>query len=144
MITTSRLLTLIRSAKTFRQATAYHETAPDPQFKEELYRLMKERALEPRQMILLSGIERSYFYHILSGQKTPGRNMVLRIGFCLSLNLNEMNRLLQLSGTAPLYPRIRRDASLIFALQNHYSMSEANDLLIHAAEEPLFLKDESK
>ena len=144
MITTSRLLTLIRSAKTFRQATAYHETAPDPQFKEELYRLMKERALEPRQMILLSGIERSYFYHILSGQKTPGRNMVLRIGFCLSLNLKEMNHLLQLSGTASLYPRIRRDASLIFALQNHYSMSETNDLLIHAAEEPLFLKDESK
>ena len=134
---------MIRSAKTFRQAIEYHETAPDPQFKEELYRLMKERALEPRQMILLSGIERSYFYHILSGQKTPGRNMVLRIGFCLSLNLKEMNRLLQLAGTAQLYPRIRRDASLIFALQNHYSMSEANDLLIQAEEDPLFLKNES-
>lgn len=144
MITTSRLLTMIRNAKTFRQATAYHETAPDPLFKEELFRLMKERGLEPRQMITLSGIERSYFYHILSGQKTPGRNMVLRLGFCLSLNLKEMNHLLQLSGASPLYPKIRRDASLIFALQNRYSMAEANELLLSAGEEALFLKNEPK
>lgn len=134
---------MIRSAKTFRQATAYHETTPDPQFKEALYRLMEERKLEPRQMILLTGIERSYFYHILSGAKIPGRNMVLRIGFCLRLNLKEMNHLLQLSGSAPLYAKIRRDATLIFALQNHYSMAETNDLLISAQEDPLFLKNES-
>ena len=143
-ISTSRLLTMIRGARSFQEATAYHAVTPDPRFHETLYEMMELKGLTARDMIRKTGIERSYFYHILSGQKTPGRNMVLRIGFCLSLNLKEMNRLLQLSGTAPLYPRIRRDASLIFALQNHYSMSEANDLLIHAAEEPLFLKDESK
>ena len=144
MITTSRLLTLIRSAKTFRQATAYHDTAPDPQFKEELYRLLKDRGIEPRDLIAKSGIERSYFYHLLSGQKKPGRNMTIRLGLCLNLNLKEMNHLLQLAGAANLYPRVRRDAALIFAVQNHYTMAETNDLLISAEEEPLFLKNEFK
>ena len=106
--------------------------------------MMTERQMDPGRMILMSGIERSYFYHILSGKKKPGRNMVLRIGFCLRLELKEMNNLLQLSGTAPLYPRIHRDAALIFALQKRFTMQEANRLLAGAGEEPLYFAHEAE
>ncbi len=143
MITTSRLLTLIRSAKTFEEAVAYHKNAPDPCFKDELYGLMTARGLTAVDMIRLCGIERSYFYHILGGKKMPGRNIVLRLGLCMRLSLKEMQRLLQLAGTAGLYPRVRRDAVLIYAVQNRYTMEETNELLIAGGEEPLFVKEKN-
>jgi len=71
----------------------------------------------------------------------PGRNVVLRLGFCLKLNLTEMNHMLTLAGLAALYPRIRRDAALIFAVQHKYTMAQANDLLIEAGEAPLYQKN---
>ena len=139
-ITTSKLLTMIRGARTFEEATAYHHAASEPTFSDLLFQMMQERALTPKDMIKKSSIERSYFYHILNGQKTPGRNIVLRIGLCLRVNLNDMNRLLTLAGASSLYARVRRDAGLIFAIQHKYAMDQTNDLLIQAGEEPLYLE----
>ena len=137
-ISTSRLLTLIRGATSFREAMDYHEAAPDPRFHETLYELMNRKGLSARDMIQKSGIERSYFYHILNGEKHPGRNMVLRIGFCLGSSLTEMNHLLRLAGLSELYPRRKWDAALIYAITHQYTMEQANDLLIEAGEEPLY------
>ena len=137
-ITTSKLLTMIRGAETFEEATEYHARARDPVFSETLYETMTQRGLTPAEVIRMSGIERSYYYHILNGNRMPGRNVVLRLGFCLKLNLNEMNHMLTLAGLSALYPRIRRDAALIFAVQHKYTMQQANDLLIDAGEAPLY------
>ena len=77
----------------------------------------------------------------MNGKKMPGRNMVLRIGFCMQASLSEMNQLLRLAGLSGLYAKIRRDATLIFALQQKYTMEQANDLLIQAGEDPLYLEN---
>jgi len=139
--TTSQLLTLIRNADTFEDATQYHRTAQEPLFQEVLYKWMQQSKLNAKDMIERTGIERSYFYHILSGKKNPGKNMVLRIGLCLKLTLNEMNHLLRVAGFSDLYSRRRRDAALIFAIVNHYTMEQTNDLLIKAEEDPLYWDD---
>ena len=139
-VSTSKLLTMIREAGTFEEAVSYHETENDPLFNDILYKMIQERDLTPKDIIIASGIDRSYFYHILSGVKMPGRNMVLRIGFCLHASLNEMNHLLILAGANSLYPRIRRDAALIYAIQQKYTMEQANELLLNEGEEPLFWK----
>lgn len=139
-VTTSKLLTIIRDAGTFEDAVSCHKSFREPLFCDVLYEMIQNRKLTPKDMIVMSGIDRSYFYHILSGTKTPGRNMVLRIGFCLQTTLNEMNRLLTLAGVNVLYSKIRRDAVLIYAIQNKYSMDQANELLISAGEESMFWK----
>ena len=140
-ITTSRLLTMIRGAQSFEEATEYHRSAPQPAFNDMLYDMMQKRGLSPKDMIQATGMERSYFYHILNGQKSPGRNIVLRIGFGLQAGLNDMNHLLLLAGLSTLYPKVRRDALLIFAVQKKYTMDQANDLLAEAGEEPLYRKE---
>ena len=137
-ISTSRLLTMIRGARSFQEATAYHAVTPDPRFHETLYEMMELKGLTARDMIRKTGIERSYFYHILNGEKHPGRNMVLRIGFCLGVSLAEMNRLLRLAGLSELYPRRKWDAALIYAFTHQYTMEQANELLIEAGEDPLY------
>ena len=137
-INDGRLLSLIRGASSFGEASAFLETEPEPRFHETVYALMEKRGLSPRDMIRKSGIERSYFYHILNGEKHPGRNMVLRIGLCLGSCLTEMNHLLCLAGFSELYVRRRWDAALIYAVTHQYTMERANDLLIEAGGEPLY------
>ena len=137
-ITTSRLLSLVRGAHSADEATAWHFQHDEPSLKDVLYDMMQRRGLYPREMIRRCGIERSYFYHILNGNKRPSRNMILRIGFCMQADLPETERLLRLANAARLYPRVRRDALLIFAIQQRYTMDEANELLKREGEPPLY------
>ena len=137
-ISTSQLLTIIRGASSFREATAYHAASPEPRFHEHVYEAMKKKGLSTLDMIRKTGIERSYFYHLVNGEKRPGRNMVMRIGLCLDCSLTEMNRLLRLAGLSELYARRRWDAVMIYAITHRCTMEQANDLLIEAGEDPLY------
>lgn len=139
--TTSRLLTAIRNADTFQDALSHHAPGQDPTLAQTLYEMMEKKGLAPKDMIALTGMERSYFYHIFNGTKHPGRNMVLRIGFGLKASLAEMNCLLKVAGFSELYSKRRRDTVLIFAVTHEMTMEEANDLLLEAEEEPLFMAE---
>ena len=123
---TGDLLNIIRNAQTPEEAIAWHDAGKDPVFSDTLYDMLQEHHISPREMILASGI------------KIPGRNMVLRIGFCLKATYNEMNLLLSLAGSGILYPKIRRDSILIFALEHQYTMSRVNELLSESGELPLY------
>ncbi|MCD8022369.1 MAG: hypothetical protein LUF30_05165, partial [Lachnospiraceae bacterium] len=140
-LTTAQLLNLIKKSDDFSEVTAaYHSHEEDPVFCHYLYEMMAKHHLTPKDVIVESGIERSYFYHVLSGQKMPGRNIVLRIGFCVSATYTEMTQLLRLSKQGVLYPKVKRDAALIYAIENKYTMQQANDLLILENELPLYQK----
>jgi hypothetical protein len=54
-----------------------------------------------------------------------------------------MERLLRLADAAMLYPRMRRDALLIFAIQQKYTMEAANELLRSEGEPPLYRNDDT-
>lgn len=139
-LTTSKLLSFIKQSNSIQDVNLLFETQPidKPTFNGYLYTVMEKNMLTPKEIIISSGLERSYFYHILSGKKVPGRNIVIRIALCISATLNETNNLLRLAQHSPLYSKIRRDAILIFAITNHYTMSEANDLLQEEKETPLY------
>ena len=139
--TTSTLLTMLNNASKFQEAMVPPQNEQEPTFNNLLYDIMAEKKLSAKDMILRTGIERSYFYHILNGTKHPGRNMVLRVAFSLGASLSETNHLLKLAGLSDLYPRIRRDAALIFCLQRKYTLSATNDFLINEGEEPLYRED---
>ena len=138
IITTGQLLARLRSASSFGEVAGLQKDAEGPRFHEVLFELMSDKGLSAKNMIRMTGIERAYFYHLLSGKKQPGRNVVLRIGLCLGLPLQEMNRLLRLAGVSELYARRSRDAALIFAVTHQYDMEQANSLLTDAGEEPLY------
>ncbi|MBQ8095137.1 MAG: helix-turn-helix transcriptional regulator [Clostridia bacterium] len=141
-VTTSRLLLLIRNADSFEAGMEYFSQSKEPTFHEELHRLLKEKRKTAKVLIELSGIERSYFYHILGGKKKPGRNMIIRIAACLRVSLDETNRLLRLGGYSPLYAKIHRDAIIIFGISKKMTMFEINELLLDAQQEPLFMEEQ--
>ena len=142
-LTTSQLLSIIKKSGRFSEVTeSFHDKETEPVFCHFLYQLMDKYQLTPKDMIEKSGIERSYFYHILSGQKKPGRNIILRICLCLQASLTETNQLLRLGHQGSLYPKVRRDAAIIFAIEKKFTMQQTNELLIKENELPLY-KEES-
>ena len=93
--------------------------------------------LESGELIHRSGLERSYYYQVMKGTRSPGRDKVLRLCIAAGLNLRETTRALELSGNAPLYPRNRRDIILTVAINQSASVDDANLLLFKYGEEPL-------
>lgn len=143
-LTTSQLLSVIKKSGRFSEVTErFHDQEEEPVFCHFLYELLDKHQLTPKDIISQSGIERSYFYHILSGQKKPGRNIILRICLCMSATLAETNQLLRLGHQGALYPKVRRDAAIIFAIEKKYSMQQTNDFLISEQELPLYKEESS-
>ena len=141
-MTTSQLLSFIKKSGQFSEVTeVFHDKEETPVFCHFLYKLMEKYKITSKDVISSSGIERSYFYHILSGQKTPGRNIILRISLCISATLSETNQLLRLANQGPLYAKVRRDAAIIFAIEKKFTMQQTNDFLIKEHELPLYKEE---
>lgn len=140
-LTTSQLLSIIKKTGDFSEVTRTFHDHEEPVFCHSLYTIMEKHQKTPKEIISESGIERSYFYHILSGQKIPGRNIILRICLCMSATLNETNQLLRLSSQGILYAKIRRDAAIIFAIEKKYTMQQTNEFLLKINENPLYKEE---
>jgi DNA-binding phage protein len=76
-----------------------------------------------------SGIERTYFYHILSGAKQPGRDKILRICIAMEMSIDEVQQALRCGNQAILYAKNMHDAVILFVLQHQLSVTDANELL---------------
>ena len=137
-ITTSQALNQIRKCGTFQEVLAESDKIEEPSFNQALYEVMSEKRIKPRDVIARTSIDRSYFYHILSGKKLPSKNVVMRLALAIGCTLNETNRLLRLAGLSNLYAKMRRDSILIYAIDHKASMQETNEMLMEAEEEPLY------
>ena len=78
-----------------------------------------------------------YFYDVINGRKIPGRDKIIRLILTMHLSVDECQEALRISGRSALYPRIRRDAIILFAISNRYSIYQLSELLADAGEEPL-------
>jgi len=85
------------------------------------YTYLKEqctkRGVSPAQVIVKSGIERTFGHHIFSGRKNPSRDKVLQLAFGFEMNYEETQELLKIARKSNLYPKIMRDAVVIQGLE---------------------------
>jgi len=97
----------------------------------ELARLLKAKGLKRSEVIASSGITISYAYDLFSGykKKKPSRNIILALSLAMGLDLNETQRLLKISGNGALYPRVPRDAVIMYAVKSSMTQSETDELL---------------
>ena len=95
------------------------------------------KAIGSVELIHRSSLERSYYYQIMKGTRSPGRDKVLRLCLAAELTLRQTTRALELSGNAPLYPKNRRDIILTVAINQKAGVIDANLLLNKYGEEPL-------
>ncbi len=119
----------------------HEEDIKDIDLQSYLYELLNKRGFTIPMIIEKASISRSLAYQIFNGQRTPNRNVLLRIAIVLKLNLSETQRLLRIAKKGELYPRIQRDAAIIFCIQHHYSVIDTNELLENLGEAILLKED---
>ena len=100
---------------TYLQGNDSYLQAPD------FYTLLKsycqQREMLPAHVIELSQIERTYGHQLFNGTRRPSRDKVIQLALGLGLSVEEAQQLLRSAGKSQLYPRLKRDAVLLYAIQ---------------------------
>ena len=99
--------------------------------------LLEQKHISKSEMVELSGIERTYLYHILNGTRTPGRDNAIRLCIGAGLSLEETMRCLELLSVGILYAKNKRDSIIIYSINRGNNIIETNDLLYEMNEKPL-------
>ena len=134
----ARILSKIDSTNEMEQYMDIPQVADGiKSFAEYFQSLDAVKKLDRGELIRNSGLERSYFYQVMKGTRSPGRDKVLRLCLAASLNLRETTRALELSGNAVLYARNRRDIILTVAVNQMADVDDTNLLLFRYGEKPL-------
>ncbi len=85
-----------------------------------------------------SGMSEVYLHQVFSGRRTPSRTRLLCMCFGLQATVEEAQVLLKQCGYAPLYPKNRRDAILLYGLSHQQTLFQINDTLFDEGEETLY------
>lgn len=106
-------------------------------FHEYLYSLMEKYGKSVPNLTVDACISKPYAYQLINGDRLPGRDIILRIGLSMRLSLEEIQRLLTLAEKSVLYPKIHRDACILYCIRKKMSLDETNFFLIDLGEDPL-------
>lgn len=104
---------------------------------EYLKEMLEQYGLNKRDVISRAEIDTIYGYQIFQGKRHPRRNVLLLLAFGMSLTVEETKRLLYYGNAETLYPRVKRDAYLMYALHNRFTVMQANQFLYDHGEKML-------
>ncbi len=102
-----------------------------------LYQLLNEKKITATQAAQRSLLSKSQVYNIMNNKTNPSRTFVIQLSLGICATLEQTQQMLRLSGNQLLYPRVKRDAVLIFALNNRLSPEDTHELLIKRGMEGL-------
>ncbi|MBR3745757.1 MAG: hypothetical protein IKN27_02220 [Selenomonadaceae bacterium] len=119
---------LTENAENFREFT----------LKDYLRKLIDEKNLVMAQVIRDSQLDEGYAKKIFRGDtKQPARKKILSLALAMGLSPKETDYLLYYAGHNKLYSRNVWDDVITFALTNHKTVDETNELLSNMNLEPL-------
>lgn len=98
-------------------------------FCEYITQLCKKRGEVPEHIIKRANIERSFGHQIFRGTRNPSRDTVLQLAFGFEADVDEAQELLKYAGKNALYPRVMRDAALIYCLHDHFTIVQTQRVL---------------
>ena len=107
----------------------YEDEMQVPDFCRLLKELCFEKNLSPAQVIDQSQIERTYGHQLFNGTRSPSRDKVLQLALGAGLGVPDTQKLLRAAGKSQLYPKLKRDAVILFGLQKGYSILAVQDTL---------------
>lgn len=100
-----------------------------PSFHVYITNLCKITEQVPEQVIKQAGIERTYGHQLFNGTRKPSRDKVIQLAFGFKLDLDDTQKLLQIAQKSPLYPKIKRDAAILFCITHQKDMLETQSVL---------------
>ena len=137
--TTSKLFQKLRDRESGRALLRREQEAPT--CAQVLRELLERAGFSASDWMAAADVSKSYGYQILRGERLPGRDILLRTALSLHLSLKETQRLLAVGDCGALYPRVRRDAAVIYALNQTMSLIETEELLTSLPERSLYARE---
>ena len=110
----------------------------DMDFSEYIHHLFEKYHLKEADIIRKSGLERTYAYKIIRGEKGKNaKDKIYRLALAMNLTQKETNHLLSLNNAGDLYPHNARDLILLNGLLKKQTVEEVNIELYNHDLEPL-------
>lgn len=134
--TTGTLFNKLNNRKNGEALLSQKQTAPT--CARLLREILEKAKMSVSEWIAGANISKSYGYQILRGERMPGRDILLRTALVVQLSLKDTQRLLAVGGCGALYPKVRRDAAVIFALNQKMTLLETEELISSLPERSLF------
>lgn len=111
------------------------------EFVDYLFERLGERGGKRAAVVRESGLNPTVVYDIFQGKSRPGRDHAIMLAFGLHCDLRQTQRLLRLAGVSELWCKQRRDAILIWCIENGLTREEADDELFRLGEKTLLGTD---
>ncbi len=108
---------------------SYTDEMEIPTFNVYINNLCESTGQVPEQIIKRAAIERTYGHQLFNGRRKPSREKVIQLAFGLHLDVNGTQKLLQIAQKNSLYPKIKRDAAILFCIHNQKDIFETQALL---------------
>lgn len=105
------------------------ENMLEPDLSKYLMELLARKGLKRAQVVEDSGVDKAFVYQIFNGSKRPSRDKLIAITFGMRLNEEETQRVLKIAGHSELYPRVPRDALILFSIQRGKDIWQTDDAL---------------
>lgn len=102
-----------------------------------LGKMLEKKGLKRSRVVRMADLNETFGYQIFTGQRNPSRDKVLQIAFAMALTLRETNRALTAAGASALDPKCRRDAIIIFCVDQGCSLQKVNEELYRLGEETI-------
>ena len=99
---------------------------------------LDREGMKRADVVRASKLNSTVVYDIFGGKSLPGRDHAIMLAFGLHCNLRETQRLLRLAGVSELWPKNRRDAVIIWCVENGLTLDECDKELWRLDEETLF------
>ena len=103
-----------------------------------LEQLRAARGLKRSEIIRASGLNATFVYDVFKGKSRLGRDNAIMLALGMGCTLLETQRLLRLDGVAELWPKLRRDAIVIWCIEHGFSRQQTDDELYRLGEKTLF------
>jgi len=127
---TSGLLNRLNQASDPKQFFASNEEHMNmPAFSAFIAELARSKSVSHQKVISLGNIENSFGHQVFKGTRNPSRDTVIAIAFGFEADLTLAQELLKHARCAQLYPRVPRDAALIYCFQHKIGIVDAQCLL---------------
>ncbi len=140
-LSTADIQKLLRESGKFEQFLNTSGSAVDnPTLHTTLSALQQISGLTIAQIADAALLSHPYAYQVFSGKRNPGRDVLVCITLAMGLDLDWTQKLLRLANKGELYPRVRRDAAIIFGIHHRYTLAQMEDMLLGLGEATLIVR----
>lgn len=83
----------------------------------------------PERVIKMASIERTYGHQLFNGTRKPSRDKVIQLAFGFGLDVDGTQNLLKIAQKSVLYPKIKRDAAILYCISHNIGIVETQSML---------------